>query len=85
MVGKRGQRDTDYPSATLWEDTEYEYDSVESMQENFGTSYLYTTLLREKVKDFLYDSAKVTELPEDEYYQDMEDEEYYYEDTEAVG
>ena len=65
--------------------TEYEYDSVESMQEDFGTSYLYTTLLREKVKDFLYDSAKVTELPEDEYYQDMEDEEYYYEDTEAVG
>lgn len=65
--------------------TEYEYDSVESMQEDFGTSYLYTTLLREKVKDFLYNSAKVTELPEDEYYQDMEDEEYYYEDTEAVG
>lgn len=65
--------------------TEYEYDSVESMQENFGTSYLYTTLLREKVKDFLYNSAKVTKLPEDEYYQDMEDEEYYYEDTEAVG
>lgn len=65
--------------------TEYEYDSVESMQENFGTSYLYTTLLREKVKDFLYNSAKVTEVSEEEYYQDMEDEEYYYEDTEAVG
>lgn len=65
--------------------TEYEYDSVESMQEDFGTSYLYTTLLREKVKDFLYNSAKVTEVSEEEYYQDMEDEEYYYEDTEAVG
>ena len=55
---------------------EYEYDSVDELKQDLGISYIYRTVLREKVKDFLYQAAKVTKVTEDEYYQM---------DTEAVG
>lgn len=52
---------------------EYEYDSLEDFEADYGQTSIVNMLLREKVVDFLYDSAKVTEVSQEEYYGEEED------------
>lgn len=47
---------------------EYEYDTVEELEKDYGKFYIITTIIREDVLDFLYESANVEEVSEDEYY-----------------
>ena len=45
---------------------DYEYDSAEDFIKDYGMDYLKYYLTSEKVFDFLYDNAKLTEITEDE-------------------
>lgn len=47
---------------------EYGYDSLESLKEDYNQASIVNMIEREKVVDFLYDSAEVTEVSEEEYY-----------------
>lgn len=52
---------------------ENEYDSVESLEADYGKNYVRDQLLREKVIDCLYDSAKIEEVSSEEYYAEEEE------------
>ncbi|MBO5373298.1 MAG: trigger factor [Lachnospiraceae bacterium] len=52
---------------------EYEYETVEDLETDYGKFYIITTLLRDEVLDFIYESADVEEVSEDEYYGEDED------------
>lgn len=54
---------------------ENEYDSVESLEADYGENYVRDQLLREKVIDCIYESAKIEEVSQDEYYGDEEETE----------
>ena len=57
-----------------------EYETLKEYEEDFGEVYTKTQVAREKVIDLLYKSAKLKEVPYDEYY--GEEEEDYEEDAE---
>ena len=65
---------------------DYEYDSAEDFIKDYGMDYLKYYLTSEKVFDFLYDNAKLTEITEDEYNsrQASEDDETETDDGEEV-
>lgn len=52
---------------------EYGYDDVDEFSEEYDTDDVYDYLLQEKVMEFIYDNAVITEVSEEEYY--GEDEE----------
>lgn len=47
---------------------EYGYDSLEEFEADYGMASIVNMLTREKVVDFLYNSAKVEEVSQEEYY-----------------
>lgn len=51
---------------------EYEYDTVEDFEADYGMVALITTVYREKALDILYDNAVLNEVSEDEYYGEQE-------------
>ena len=56
---------------------EYEYTSADEFIKEYGRDYIKSYLVSEKVYDFLFENAKLTEITEDEYNQRLEDEEGY--------
>lgn len=47
---------------------QYDYEKVSDLEEEYTDATLAESLLNEKVRDFLYEKAKVTYVTEDEYY-----------------
>lgn len=60
---------------------EYEYESVEELEADYGKSGIIIQIVREKVVAFLCENAELEEVSQEEYYQD--DEEVMEEDSEA--
>jgi len=60
---------------------DYEYDSADDFINDYGMDYLTYYLKSEKVYDFLYDNANLTEITEEEYNKQLEAEEGYEEET----
>ncbi len=54
-------------------ENEYEYGSMEEFEEDYGKTAIITQIVRQKVLDFLYENADVTEVSQDEYYGDGEE------------
>lgn len=52
---------------------EYEYDTVEALEADYGKTSIITQIVRNRVVNFLYENAEVEEVSQDEYY--GEDEE----------
>ena len=52
---------------------DYEYETLEELEADYGKFAVISTLLRDKTLNFLYESADVEEVSEDEYYGDEED------------
>ena len=48
--------------------TEYEYETLEEFEADYGKEYIITQLIRERVLDFLYGSAKVEEVSHEEVF-----------------
>lgn len=61
---------------------EYEYDSLEEFEADYGKTYIITQLVREKVIDFLYESAELQEVSQEEYYKEEEEDTEEEEDAE---
>lgn len=59
---------------------DYEYETLEELEADYGKFSIITNLIRDKALNFLYDSASIEEVSEDEYY--GENEEALVEDTE---
>ena len=55
----------------------YGMSSVEEFEYTYSKESVMDELLREKVQKFLLDNAKVTEVSEDEYYQEYDEGETY--------
>ena len=51
----------------------YGMSSVEEFESTYSKESVMDELLREKVQKFLLDNAKVTEVSEDEYYQEYDE------------
>lgn len=47
---------------------QYGYDDISSLEAEYSDDMMAESLLNEKVRDFLYEKAKVTYVSEDEYY-----------------
>lgn len=66
----------------------YGYSSVEEYEESETKESIMKEILQEKVQNFLVENANITEVTEDEYYEDYEDEymddEEYYDDEEYL-
>ena len=58
----------------------YGMSSVEEFESTYSKESVMDELLREKVQKFLLDNAKVTEVSEDEYYQEYDEGETYSEE-----
>lgn len=54
--------------------TEYEYDSFEDFENDYGKSYITLQITRSKVVDFLYESAELEEVSQEEYYKEEEED-----------
>lgn len=68
----------------IYED--YQYESADAFINDYGMDYLKYDFLSDKVYDFLYDNAKLTDITEEEYNERLEAEyEDYEEDEEADG
>lgn len=63
---------------------EYEYDTIEELEEDYGKTSIMTQIVRSRVVNFLYENAEVEEVSQDEYYgeDESEDEDIEDEDTE---
>lgn len=85
ILEKEGQEisDSDYKKLAEQMAKDNEYETLEEYENDYGAIYIRTQLARERVVDLLYESAKLTEVPYDEYHKD--DEEYEDEDTEEEG
>ena len=46
---------------------------MEEFEEDYGKTAIITQIVRQKVLDFLYENADVTEVSQDEYYGDGEE------------
>lgn len=77
ILQKEGQEISDSEYSKLAEEMakENEYDSLEDYESDFGAMYIRTQVVREKALDLVYSSAKLKEVPYDEYYGDEEMEE----------
>lgn len=64
--------DKDYSTEAEKMAKENEYDSLEEYESDYGKIYIMTQIVREKAIDLLHDSAKLKEVPQDEYYEDDE-------------
>lgn len=51
---------------------QYEYDSLEEFEKDFGKNYITTQIIRERVVNFLYESAELEEVSQEEYYKEQE-------------
>ncbi len=60
----------EYPAAAKEMLEEYEYETLEDFEQDYGKTYILTLAVREKAADFLRDSAKLQGVPESEYYGD---------------
>lgn len=82
ILEKEGQEisDSEYKKLAEQMAKDNEYETLEEYEEDFGEIYTKTQVAREKAIDLLYKSAKLKEVPYDEYY--GEDEEEYEEDAE---
>ena len=69
-----GQEVSDSDYAKLAEEMakENEYETLEEYEGDYGKTYVMTQIVRQKAIDILYDSAKLQEVPSDEYYSDQE-------------
>lgn len=86
ILEKEGQEisDSEYQKLAEQMAKENEYQTLEEYEEDYGAVYIRTQLVREKVLDILYDSAKLTEIPYEEYHKDdyAEEEDMKEEGTE---
>lgn len=64
--------DKDYTTEAEKMAKENEYDSLEEYESDYGKIYIMTQIVREKAIDLLHDSAKLKEVPQEEYYEDDE-------------
>lgn len=88
ILEKEGQEisDSDYKKLAEEMAKENDYQTLEEYEADYGAIYLRTQLARERAVNLLYDSAKLTEVPYDEYHKDDSvEEEEYEEDAEAEG
>lgn len=72
ILEKEGKEisDSDYKKLAEEMAKENDYDTLEEYENDYGATYVRTQLIREKAIDILYESAKLQELPYDEYYAD---------------
>lgn len=54
---------------------EYEYDTVEDLEADYGKTSIITQIVRSRVVNFLYENADVEEVSQDEYYGEDEEAE----------
>lgn len=94
ILEKEGQEisDSEYQELAEQMAKENEYQTLEEYEADYGAVYIRTQLVREKVLDILYSSAKLTEIPYEEYHEDdyaeeedMEEEDAEEGDTEEGG
>lgn len=52
---------------------DYEYETLEELEADYGKTYLMTQVTRDKAIEFLQGSAKLKEVSQDEYYADEEE------------
>ena len=64
---------------------QYGYDDVSALEEEFDDATLAESLLNEKVRDYLYNKAKITYVTEDEYYAAADAEADDLDDSEIVS
>lgn len=64
---------------------EYEYDTIEELEEDYGKTSIITQIIRSRVVNFLYENAEVEEVSQDEYYGEDESEDEDTEDGEEAG
>lgn len=57
----------------LMESNDYEYESLEEFENDYGKTSIITQVIRQKVVDFLYENADVKEVSQEEYYGDDEE------------
>ncbi len=74
ILKAEGQEVSDSDYAKLAEEMakENEYETLEEYEGDYGKTYVMTQIVRQKAIDILYDSAKLQEVPSDEYYSDQE-------------
>lgn len=63
---------------------DYGWDSEDELEEAYSKEYLKNNMIREKVLDFLYENAKVTEVPKAELEADVDDSEDTEDETEEA-
>lgn len=73
--------DSDYKKLAEEMAKENDYETLEEYEADYGAIYVRTQLVRERAIDILYDSAKLKELPYDEYYADEESDEFSSSDS----
>ncbi|MCI8484233.1 MAG: trigger factor [Lachnospiraceae bacterium] len=66
---------------------ESEYESLEEFEGDYGKADIMIQIIRQRVVEFLYDSAELKEIPSEEYYQEesLDGEEIELEDEELDG
>lgn len=64
--------DADYSKLAEEMAKENEYETLEEYEKDYGKTYIMTQIVRQKAIEILYDSAKLQEVPYDEYYSDDE-------------
>lgn len=86
ILEKEGKEisDGDYKKLAEEMAKENDYDTLEEYESDYGAIYVRTQLIREKAIDILYESAKLKELPYDEYYADEDMDESGSSDSEAL-
>ena len=62
---------------------EYEYDTVEELEADYGKTSIITQIVRSRVVNFLYENADVEEVSQDEYYGEDEELEEESDDGES--
>ena len=62
---------------------EYEYDTVEELEADYGKTSIITQIVRSRVVKFLYENADVEEVSQDEYYGEDEELEEESDDGES--
>ncbi len=76
--------DSDYKKLAEEMAKENDYDTLEEYENDYGATYVRTQLIREKAIDILYESAKLKEIPYDEYHADDDVDELGSSDGEEV-
>ncbi len=66
--------DQDYAASAEKMAADYEYETLEEFEADYGKTYIMTQIVREKALDFVRGSAKLQEVSQEEYYGDDEEE-----------